>query len=327
MSSNAHHDEPIATYLHTNVAVLAMTCTVDESLRHLRTRNLSDRIHYIYVLDNRQGLAGVLPLRKLLGAEGAQQISDLMIHPVTTLPDTATVTQAYKQFKTHKFLALPVIDKESRFIGVLDVTALTGHDIHFERRSDIDEAFETLGFKYSSVNTASAFGAFKYRFPWLIPTTISGIICALLAGLFERTLSESIIIAFFLTLVLGLGESVSIQSFTIAIRQLHSRTVTWRWYFAALRKEALTAILLGIAAAIVVAAVIVIWKHDVRAAIAIGSSVMLSLLTASTFGLSAPALVHALKLDPKVAAGPIALALSDLCTIFFYLGIASLLLK
>jgi Mg/Co/Ni transporter MgtE len=62
------------------------------------------------------------------------------------------------------------------------------------------------------------------------------------------------------------------------------------------------------------------------AALAIGGSVTLSLLTACILGLGIPSLLHALKLDPKIAAGPVTLAISDLATLIFYFGIATIFL-
>ena len=58
----------------------------------------------------------------------------------------------------------------------------------------------------------------------------------------------------------------------------------------------------------------------------IGSGILLSLLAACAFGLSVPALLHALRLDPKIAAGPITLALTDISTLLFYFTLAALML-
>ena len=66
---------------------------------------------------------------------------------------------------------------------------------------------------------------------------------------------------------------------------------------------------------------------DRAAALAIGGSIGLSLVTACLFGLSIPSLLHSLKLDPKIAAGPVTLAITDFVALTFYFGIASLFLR
>lgn len=61
----------------------------------------------------------------------------------------------------------------------------------------MDEIFNTIGIRVSKYRNASNFQAFKYRFPWLISTVISGFMCAVLTSLFKITLEKSIILTFF----------------------------------------------------------------------------------------------------------------------------------
>ena len=56
------------------------------------------------------------------------------------------------------------------------------------------------------------------------------------------------------------------------------------------------------------------------------ASLLLAVCAACVFGLSIPAALHALKLDPKIAAGPVALAFTDIFTLLFYFGLAAWLL-
>jgi magnesium transporter len=189
------------------------------------------------------------------------------------------------------------------------------------------EVFESIGFRVSQVRDASPLRAFRFRFPWLTATIASGTLCALLVSAFEVTLAQALVLAFFLTLVLGLGESVSIQSMTVAIHALHSTRPTLRWYLAAFRREVGTALLLGAACGVTEGAIVWLWRGTALEAVAIGSSLVLTLAAASLFGLSVPTVLHALRLDPKIAAGPVTLALADVCTILIYFALASALLR
>lgn len=195
-----------------------------------------------------------------------------------------------------------------------------------EESERVDEIFEAIGFHVSQVKDASPFRAFRFRFPWLLTTIASGTLCALLASAFELTLAKSIILAFFLTMVLGLGESVGIQSMTVTIQALHATKPTLAWYWRAFRREAGTASLLGTGCGAVVGLIVWFWRGAGLAAFSIGASILLTFCAACFFGLSIPALLHALKLDPKIAAGPVTLAFTDICTLFFYFSLAALLL-
>ncbi len=128
-------------------------------------------------------------------------------------------------------------------------------------------------------------------------------------------------------MVLGLNESVSAQSMSVTIQMLRSAPVTWSWFATALRRELMTAVLIGLACGTVVAAIVLIWRHHLPGALAIGGSIALSLVTASLFGLCVPSLLHRFKLDPKIAAGPITLALADICALGIYFTAARIVLS
>ena len=69
-----------------------------------------------------------------------------------------------------------------------------------------------------------------------------------------------------------------------------------------------------------------LWRGIALAGVSIGTSLLLALCAACLFGLSIPAALHALKLDPKIAAGPVTLAFTDIFTLLFYFGLAAWLL-
>ena len=236
---------------------------------------------------------------------------------------TATLLEACEAFVLHKFLAFPVVDEQRRMVGVVDVSFFTQEVFDMAGREDV---FEAIGFHVALVRDASPLRAFRFRFPWLLATIGSGTICALLAGGFEVTLAKSLVLAFFLTLVLGLGESVSIQSMTVTIQALRATQPTIGWYVRAFRREAGTAVLLGVACGTLVGLIVWLWRGNAMAGASIGASLLLALCAACFFGLSVPAVLHALKLDPKIAAGPVTLAFTDIFTLLFYFGLAAWLL-
>jgi magnesium transporter len=154
----------------------------------------------------------------------------------------------------------------------------------------------------------------------------AGTACAILAGAFEATLADSLVVAFFLTMVLGLNESVSMQSMTLTIQALRVNTLTRRWFLDNLRREIVTALLLGLACGLLVSAIVWVWRRDPAGAAVVGGSIAVSLVTACLFGFSVPSLLHWLKLDPKIAAGPVTLAVTDFFALSFYFSLAWLLL-
>lgn len=81
-----------------------------------------------------------------------------------------------------------------------------------------------------------------------------------------------------------------------------------------------------LACGIVVGRVVFIWRQDAKGAAVIATSIAVSLVTACLFGFSVPSLLHSLKLDPKIAAGPVTRAVTDSCALAFYFSLAWLVL-
>ncbi|HUE41107.1 MAG TPA: magnesium transporter [Chthoniobacterales bacterium] len=306
--------------------------TISEALERIRREGVGERVIYFFAVDSGQRLVGVLPTRRLLTAAPETQLRDVMVRRVVAIPATATILDACEFFVLYKFFAFPVVDDQRRVVGVVDVS-LFAEEILGEREEQArpaapirDDVFEVLGFHLEQIRGASPWRVFRFRFPWLLVTVTGGTICAILAGAFEATLAKSLVVAFFLTMVLGLNESVSAQSMSVTIQMLRSAPVTWSWFRTALRREFVTAVLIGFACGTVVAAIVFVWRHDVLGAFTIGGSIALSLVSASLFGLGVPSLLHRFNLDPKIAAGPVTLALADICALILYFTTARLVL-
>jgi magnesium transporter len=318
--------QPVTTIARRSVTCLDGRQTVAEALSSLRRSDIADRIVYFYVLDEDKRLIGVLPLRRLLSAPEETPVAALMVRRPVTIPEQATILEAHEAFADHRFLALPVVDDRQHVVGVVDVSMFSEEDFLPDQPAQAAALFETLGFRISQVRGASPLRAFRFRFPWLMATIASGLACAVLVSVFRLTLASSIALAFFLTLVLALGESVSIQSMTVSIQALQLAPPTWRWYRASLRRELTTALLLGVSCAALVALVLVLWLGMGPAALIVAATIVLTVAAACFYGLTIPALFHALRIDPKIASGPLTLAMADVTSIALYFGLASRLL-
>ena len=311
--------------------------TVGQALERIRREGVGERVIYFYAVDEEQRLVGVVPTRRLLTAPLETALREVMVRRVVAVPAKATVLDACEFFVLYKFLAFPVVDEQRRIVGVIDANLFAEEVLEAGDTQDRSgsrgvvpigpEFFEALGFHLEQIRGASAWRAFRFRFPWLLVTVTGGTLSAILAGFFETTLAGTLIIAFFLTMVLGLNESVSMQSMSVTIHALRSVNVTWDWLAAAFRRELATAVLLGVSCGFVVCVIAWVWRDDLPAAIVIGGSIALSLVTACAFGLAVPSLLHRFNLDPKIAAGPVTLALADFIALVIYFTSASLVLR
>ena len=326
---------PVADHARKDFPLLNASMMVGEALERIRREGVGERVIYFYAVDEQRRLVGVVPTRRLLTASLEMPLRQIMVPRVVAIPATATVLDACEFFVLYKFLAFPVVDGQRRVVGVIDASLfaeeiLEAGDSEGRQRSAAalsPEFFEALGFRLEQIRGASPWRVFRFRFPWLLVTVTGGTLSAILAGYFQATLARSLVLAFFLTMVLGLNESVSAQSMSVTIHALRSVSVTWRWLATAFRREVATAALLGIACGLIVGVIAWIWRNDLRAAFVIGGSIALSLVTSCALGLGVPSLLHRFKLDPKIAAGPVTLALADFVALVIYFTSAWLVLQ
>jgi len=323
-------NSPIVEHARKDFPLLDAEMSVAAALERIRKEGVGERVIYFFATDSEKRLVGVLPTRRLLTAPLETRLEEIMVRRVVAIPASATVLEACEFFVLYKFFAFPIVDRARRVIGVVDVSLFAEEILEAGEREEKrpvvanlgDDVFEALGFRLAQIRGASPWRVFRYRFPWLLATVAAGTACAVLAGAFEATLAGSLVVAFFLTMVLGLNESVSMQSMTLTIQALRVNTLTRRWFFDNLRREIVTSLLLGMACGLLVSAIVWIWRRDANGAMVVGASIAVSLVMACLFGFSVPSLLHWLKLDPKIAAGPVTLAVTDFFALAFYFSLA-----
>ncbi|PYL62607.1 MAG: magnesium transporter MgtE [Verrucomicrobia bacterium] len=327
-------DARVAEHARKDFPLLDAGMTVGDALQRIRREGVGERVIYFYAVDEQKRLVGVVPTRRLLTAPLETPLSEIMVRRVVTIPAAATVLDACEFFVLYKFLAFPVVDEQRRVIGIIDANLLAEEILEAGESEDRlrptlpvgPEFFEALGFRLEQIG-ASPWRGFRFRFPWLLVTVTGGTLSAILARFFEATLARSLVLAFFLTMVLALNESVSMQSMSVTIHALRSISVTRGWLASAFRREVVTALLLGVACGVVVSAIVFVWRNDFAGAFVIGSSIAVSLVSACVLGLGVPSLLHRFKLDPKIAAGPVTLAVADLVALVIYFNSAWLVLR
>jgi magnesium transporter len=322
-----HMQRPIREFVRRDFVQLPQSMRVNEALDFIRDyRSPGQSLIYFYVVDSASRLVGVLQTRTLLTAQPDQSLAEVMIRRVIAIPENATVLEACEFFVLHKFLAFPIIDREHRLKGVVDINLFNEEVFGIPKTETHDDLFQAIGLHIAQARTASPLQVFRFRFPWLLVTIAGGTACAFVAQAHERTLQRTLVVAFFLTLVLALGESVAVQSLALVLETLRLRRVTPVWFFNTCKREAITALPLAVASGALVFIVVLILDHALWPAIVISASLAVGVGAACLLGISIPTLLHVAKLDLTIAAGPITLAATDIAMLLLYLGITGALL-
>jgi magnesium transporter len=321
-----HLNQPVTGHLRHDFTRLRRGQTVGAALDWLRAHPPQERVIYLYVVDEDDHVCGVVPTRRLILAGPDTLVDDIMIRQVIALPADATVLDACEFFIQHRLLAFPVVDGERHIVGVIDV------DVYTDELSDLNDEegrsalFQQIGVSIDRGWQGLPLAAFRRRFPWLGCNMAAGILAAFVSGIFEKELNKVVALAFFIPVVLNLAESVSSQSVSLALQNLSGRRPTWKSLLPGVRRELITGLLLGVGAGAVIAVTALIWLRLGRLALCLLGGVTAGVAGAATLGLALPTLLRLLHLEPRVAAGPIALACADIITILAYFNLARLLL-
>ncbi len=315
-------NDPVALHMRTDYARLHVKQTVGEALATIRKRPPEGRIIYFYVVDDENRLQGVVPTRRLLLNAPEKPIGEIMVREVITIPKFATVLDACEFFIFHRLLAFPVVDEERRLLGVVDVELYTDELSDIDEREGNDELFQLIGVHLTDVQQSSPLAAFRSRFPWLLANIAGGILAAFLSGVFEAELQKAVALALFIPVVLALAESVSIQSVSLALQALRGRNVRMRTILRRLRIEIFTGLFLGVASSLAVATVALLWLGEMRVVLCLLGGIAGGVTCAAVIGVAMPNLLHFFHREPQVAAGPVALASTDMVTLLIYFTLA-----
>ena len=315
-------NDPIARHMRGDFASLPEDQTVGEALETVRLKPPEGRIIYFYVLDRQGHLRGVVPTRRLLLSPPDKLVSEIMVREVIAVPQSATVLEACEFFVMHRFLAFPVVDADRRMTGVIDVELYTAELGDIDRSERYDELFQLIGVHLNAAYEGTPLMAFRNRFPWLMCNIVGGILAAFIAGLFQGELQRVAALAFFIPVVLAVAESVSIQSLSLTLQLLRGRPLSLATLVGKVRTEMATGLLLGLAAGMAVGLTCWLWLGQPKVVLALFGGIAGGAMCAAAMGVAMPILLRLLRRDPQVAAGPIALAVSDMITLLIYLNLA-----
>lgn len=300
--------------------------TIAEAIDELRSRTIEHPVVYVYALDDDDRLVGHVSMRSLLLSDPRVRIRDVMTQDVEPVTMETTFDEALGQFAKSKLLALPVVDAEGHLLGAIDVEQYTREGLERAEHERVRQVFQTLGLDIEHAAELTPWESFRMRMPWLLCNIVGGILCAIIAWRFGELLQEVVLLAFFLPLVLTLSESISMQALTLTVgasRDGRPLGSPWRM----LRTEALSAALLALASGAIVAVVSLLWGSGLDGSLTMFSAVSVGMVFASVVGGTVPMILHALRLDPSVAAGPVTLVIADTATTLVYLSLGLVLMR
>ena len=317
---------PVTHAMHAVRTAVHAGASAEDARTTLRSRHLDHHLFYVYVVDDEDRLLGQVSARRLLLCRGDEAVTDLMHPPPAVVTFVDTLGKAFEALATYRQLAVPVVDGDGRLLGVVDVTAFTA-DAAERLEGSGHEFFGRLGAAVEEHRMGGPTRGFRLRMPWLICNIVSGVACAFIAEAHEALLTEAVVIASFIPLVLTVSESVGVQAAELSVGLLRADPALGS-FLRRLRTELATSLMLGACAGLLVALVSTAisdkGEHGLVMRV-LALSVLASVASAAAIGSLVPRLMRLIRADPRFASGPVTLMVVDVATTILYLTIAGAL--
>ena len=326
-------DNSAGSMMTTEYVSLRPNMTVEEAILRIRRQGVDKETIYTCYVTKDRTLLGIISVKDLLLAEDDEtKVGDIMltnIISVTTLTDQEEVA---KMFDKYDFLALPVVDNENRMVGIVTVD-----DAMDVLKEEATEDMEIMGGMLPSEKTylkSSAFELFKNRIPWLMLLMVSATFTGLIITSFEGALAAQVALTAFIPMLMGTGGNSGSQSSVTVIRALSLDELDFSDVFRVLWKELRTALLCGVALAVVCFAKI--WLVDrllfgnpditPMVDLVVCLALCVTVIVAKVVGCLLPIGAKAIHLDPAVMASPFISTIVDALSLLVYFLFAKSLL-
>ena len=297
--------------------------TVGEALRKIRSQDEDkETIYYAYVTNDQRKLVSVVSLRQLFFTIPNTNLREIASSRLIKVRTETPQEEVAKIMKRYDLLALPVVDREDRLVGIVTIDDVMDI-LEEEATEDIQKLAGVSGGEDSALS--SPLVTIRQRLPWLL-----GIMCLYIGASsaiapFQSTISMVPVLAVLMPLFSNTGTTVGIQALTVTIRGLGVGEVTPQDTLKILRKE-LTAGL-GTALALGVAMVIIslIWASPQERWVSLVAGIVMAAntLIAVSLGTLLPMGLQRLKLDPALMSGPLVTTLLDAIGFMIFLTLIS----
>ena len=299
--------------------------TVARALDHIRHEaDRGETVNFIFVTDKQGHLLDAIRLKDFILARQDKAVETLMDGEFYSVLASADQEEAVQVIQRYDLSTLAVTDKQGVLIGIVTVD-----DIMDVAEEEITEDFQKLGAAgvlNVSLKEASAGLLYQKRVGWLLVLVVMNLIGGAAIAMFEQTIEATLLLVFFLPLVIGTGGNAGAQAATLMVRALATGDVQLKDWFKLWGKELSVAALLGLSLAAVVAGV-GFYRGGTDIAIIIAISMIAVVIFGSMMGMVMPFILTRFKLDPATASVPLITSIADIGGILIYLTTASLLLS
>ncbi len=311
---------------------LRRNMTVAQAFEQIRRVGVDkETIYTCYVTENRR-LLGVVTAKELLISDPDRVVGDIMETNVIFVNTTDDKEFAAQQLQKYDLLALPVVDREQRLVGI--VTVDDAMDVLAEENAEDMEMMAAITPSDKPYLKTGVWEIWKKRIPWLLLLMISATFTGTIITGFESKLAASVALTAFIPMLMDTGGNSGSQTSVTVIRGLSLGELEMRDVLRVLWKELRVALLCGVTLAL--ANFFRIWLIDgillhhegitLAVAVTVSVTMLCTVLIAKLVGGLLPILAKRIGFDPAVMASPFITTIVDALSLLIYFQVATLVL-
>ncbi len=319
-----HRDETAGGLMTSEFMALRTGMSVGEALRAVRRWAPGVDTAYLFVVDDRDRLRGVVSLFQLLKADLSASVETLMDRDVIYVHTEADQEECARLMARYDLSALPVVDAERHLVGVITVDDLV-EVLQEEATEDFERFGGALPLGKPYLDTG-AFEIARRRFGWLLLLFITETFTGTVLRHFEKELDAVVALAYFVPLLIGTGGNAGTQCTSTIIRALALGDISFSDALRVWWHEVRVGFLLGLGMASAAFLRALTWGSGDALAMTVALSILVIVVWANFMGSFLPLLASRFKIDPAVVSGPAMTTLVDATGLLIYLTLAKQIL-
>jgi magnesium transporter len=309
--------------MNPKVFALSEDMTAAEAITAVQAARDVEMVFYLYVIDARRHLVGVVSLRRLLLVPPDTPLKRIMTTDLISARVDTDQEEVARQVASYNLLAIPVVDEENKLVGVITVDDV----IDVIKDEATEDVYRLAGLASDDRVFTTPTESLRKRLPWLIVNLGTAFIAASVVKLFEGTIGVVTSLAVFMPVVAGMGGNAATQTLAVIVRGIAIGELTWSNSRKALIKEALVGLGNGVACGIVGGGVVWLMQGTPWMGLILGMAMIINMFVAATAGTLIPLSLRALKVDPALASSVFITTLTDVFGFFSFLGLGALFIK
>lgn len=283
-----------------------------------RLQESARQVEALLVVDSRNVLRGVLPLRELLLHATETAIGEVMNADPVVLEPHEPAHEASQAFERYGLVAAPVVDDRGKLLGRVSVDAV----VDFIRRHSELAALKRAALSGEEDLFATARESARNRWVWLSVNLVTAFVASRVIGLFEETIQGLVALATLMPIVASVGSNTGNQTVALMIRGLALDQVTRGNIPHLIRKELSVALLNGVVFGSVVGLAASLLYGSYALGLVMAMAVLLNLLVASVVAVGVPIVLHRSGRDPAQGASVLLTFTTDGMGFFIFLALA-----